>query len=138
MSDQSINKELKSTNELADDRTELAYERTALANDRTLIAWVRTSVSLISFGFTIYKFFGDIVKSANSESSGYLISPRGVGLILIALGFFCVFFGMLQYHIDMKRIRSSAVKVKLFSFAPILAIIICIFSALLFITAVIK
>ncbi len=39
------------------DSTALAVERTRLAHERTLMAWVRTSVSLISFGFTIYKFF---------------------------------------------------------------------------------
>ena len=39
------------------DATKLAVERTRLAYERTLMAWVRTSTSLISFGFTIYKFF---------------------------------------------------------------------------------
>jgi len=39
------------------DATELALDRTNLAHERTLMAWVRTAVSLISFGFTIYKFF---------------------------------------------------------------------------------
>ncbi len=37
--------------------TRLALDRTALAHERTLMAWVQTAVSLISFGFTIYKFF---------------------------------------------------------------------------------
>ena len=42
---------------LADDRTALALDRTRLAHERTLMAWARTATSLISFGFTIYKFF---------------------------------------------------------------------------------
>ena len=37
--------------------TRLAVDRTRLAYERTLMAWVRTATSLISFGFTIYKFF---------------------------------------------------------------------------------
>jgi len=37
--------------------TNLAYERTNLAHERTLMAWVRTGTSLITFGFTIYKYF---------------------------------------------------------------------------------
>jgi uncharacterized membrane protein YidH (DUF202 family) len=40
-----------------DSGTRLAVERTRLAYERTLMAWVRTVASLISFGFTIYKFF---------------------------------------------------------------------------------
>ena len=40
-----------------DEGTRLAYERTVLAHERTLMAWLRTAVSLITFGFTIYKFF---------------------------------------------------------------------------------
>jgi inner membrane protein YidH len=36
---------------------ELSLDRTIQAHDRTLMAWVRTATSLISFGFTIYKFF---------------------------------------------------------------------------------
>ena len=34
----------------------LALERTRLAAERSLMAWVRTALSMISFGFTIYKF----------------------------------------------------------------------------------
>ncbi len=40
-----------------DTGTRLAVDRTRLAHERTLMAWVRTATSLISFGFTIYKFF---------------------------------------------------------------------------------
>ena len=40
-----------------DSGTRLAVDRTRLAYERTLMAWVRTSISLITFGFTIYKFF---------------------------------------------------------------------------------
>ncbi|MDR3557688.1 MAG: DUF202 domain-containing protein [Syntrophobacteraceae bacterium] len=36
---------------------QLALERTILAHERTLMGWVRTSTSLITFGFTLYKFF---------------------------------------------------------------------------------
>ena len=34
----------------------LALDRNKLAAERTLMAWIRTALSMISFGFTIYKF----------------------------------------------------------------------------------
>jgi len=39
------------------DQMNLALERTFLAHERTLMAWVRTAASLITFGFTLFKFF---------------------------------------------------------------------------------
>jgi putative membrane protein len=40
-----------------DKNTRLGVERTRLAYERTMMAWVRTATSLITFGFSIYKFF---------------------------------------------------------------------------------
>ena len=40
-----------------DTGTSLAFERTYLAHERTQMAWIRTALALISFGFTIAKFF---------------------------------------------------------------------------------
>jgi len=42
---------------LAHERTDAATTRTRMAAERTLMAWIRTSLSMISFGFTILKFF---------------------------------------------------------------------------------
>jgi putative membrane protein len=135
-SEQPRNQISETSNQLAEDRTDLAYERTALANDRTLIAWVRTSIALISFGFTIYKFFQSLESLDKLKEAGFNISPRGVGMILISLGFFCSLFGLLQYRNDMKRIRGSNVKSKFFSFAPVLAIVISIFSLVLLLSSI--
>jgi inner membrane protein YidH len=129
---------LKTSDELAQDRTNLAYDRTELANDRTLMAWVRTATSLISFGFTIYKFFQDIFSSDNTAASNRLLGPREVGMMLILFGFVGLFFGLLQYHKDMKRIRQSYPEKKEFSFAPVLAILMLILSLLLFLAALFK
>jgi putative membrane protein len=46
----------KTVGALAEERTDLAAERTSMAADRTLMAWTRTSLSMISFGFTVFKF----------------------------------------------------------------------------------
>ena len=34
----------------------LAIDRTRMAAERSLMAWVRTALSVITFGFTFYKF----------------------------------------------------------------------------------
>lgn len=128
----------KSANDLAVDRTNLAYERTALANDRTLMAWVRTATSLTSFGFTIYKVFSDVVKMDSELASHKLVKPVDVGIILISFGFLGLFFGLVQYHRDMKRIRASYTATPLRSFTPVLAMLMLIFSLLLLIVTVLR
>jgi len=37
--------------------TTLAYARTRAAYERTMMSWIRTATSLITFGFSVYKFF---------------------------------------------------------------------------------
>ncbi len=37
--------------------TTLAFECTHVAYERIMLGWVRTATLLITFGFTIYKFF---------------------------------------------------------------------------------
>ena len=76
---------------LAHDRTGLAVTRSYLALERTLMAWTRTSASLISFGFTIYKFFEGRPPRPGTHLLGYrtfseiLIVTGMVALILATL-----------------------------------------------------
>lgn len=70
---------------LAGHRTDLSVDRTVMAASRTLMGWIRTALSLISFGFTIYKF----MEAATQGSAIGLIKvqgPRRLGLTLIAMG----------------------------------------------------
>ena len=62
---------------------ELAMERTWLAHERTLMAWVRTATSMISFGFTIYKFFQFQADKAEPGKHGAygMFSPRDFALV---------------------------------------------------------
>src|SRR5262245_57740381 len=54
-----MSQNVSSTQTLAplDTSTRLAYVNTYLAEERTQIAWVQVGLSLISFGFSIAKFF---------------------------------------------------------------------------------
>ena len=79
-----------------DEGTRLAYERTILAHERTLMAWLRTAVSLITFGFTIYKFFALELKNQAQQSIHQVIGPRQFAILLIAIGLFALIVATLQ------------------------------------------
>lgn len=83
--------------DLADERTSLAVTRTLVALDRTLMAWVRTATSLISFGFTIYKFFQSMRQNQPAEAT-HLLTPRGVGLVMIGLGVGGLILAIIEYR----------------------------------------
>jgi putative membrane protein len=94
----------KSSNELAQERTDLADERTSLAVtrtlvalDRTLMAWIRTATSLISFGFTIYKFF-QALRQGEGPDTAHLMTPRVIGLVMIALGVGGLILAIVEYR----------------------------------------
>ena len=98
--------------------TLLATDRTRLAHDRTLMAWVRTSTSLISFGFTIYKFF-QYLQDKNEARHGWL-GPREYALLMISIGIIALFFATIQHRRDMKVLRAHYPEVP-YSLATVLA-----------------
>ena len=84
--------------------TELAVDRTRLAHDRTLMAWVRTSASLISFGFTIYKFF-QYMKDQGQQVQDRAFGPPQFALFLITIGLISLVLATIQHRHDMKVMR---------------------------------
>jgi putative membrane protein len=77
-------------------KTDLATTRTVLAAERTLMAWVRTALSMISFGFTIYKF----LKGLHDAGAIHLRrpdGPRNIGLFLVALGTGSLLAGLIEH-----------------------------------------
>lgn len=91
----------------AKDSTELAVERTLMAADRSLMAWVRTGLSLISFGFTIYKFLDysrEQLITTGKDLRG-ISSPKVVGLFMIGMGILSLIFGTLENMNTVKGLR---------------------------------
>lgn len=84
--------------------TELAIERTRLAHERTLMAWVRTATSLISFGFTIYKFFQFLDKEAPAAHSG-LLGPRMFSLLMIGIGLVALALATIEHRRQVSALR---------------------------------
>jgi putative membrane protein len=84
--------------DLAEDRTKLAVTRTVVALERTLMAWIRTSTSLITFGFSLAKFFQGLEDTGRPVAAGRLLGPRGVGLVMIGLGVGALALAALEHH----------------------------------------
>lgn len=87
-----------------DSGTQLAIDRTRLAYERTMMAWVRTAASLISFGFTIYKFFQFELK-APAEQPQHLIGPRGFAVIMISTALVSLVLAGVQHRSSLKLLR---------------------------------
>lgn len=85
----------------------MAIERTLLARERTLMAWVRTAASLISFGFTIYKFFQ--LEAKGQVPTSQIIGPRTFASIMILMGLFALAIATIQHHEAMRREKNYGV-----------------------------
>ena len=90
-----------------DERTRLACERTALAQERTLMAWIRTSTSLITFGFTVYKFFALELGGRTLPRARQIIGSREFAVCLIAIGLFALVVAMVQNAQYRKSLRTT-------------------------------
>ena len=75
----------------------LAVERTRMAAERTLMAWLRTSLSMISFGFSIYKF----LQVLQEQLAGPVLrpeTPRNAGLALVGIGTLALILACAQHR----------------------------------------
>jgi putative membrane protein len=86
--------------------TKLALERTRLAHERTLMAWVRTATSLISFGFTLYKFFQYLHQDKPAAQVG-ILGPRGFALIMIGIGLTALVFATIEHRRNLQSLRTE-------------------------------
>lgn len=83
--------------------SDLGLLRTIMAADRTLMAWIRTSLSMLSFGFTIYKFLDTVAQQGKLPRPH---SPQAVGLFLATLGTACMVLGTLSYWTTIKDLQT--------------------------------
>ena len=116
--------------------TLMAIDRTRLAHDRTLMAWVRTATSLISFGFTIYKFFQYLHEQQGTQRQG-AIGPRQYATVMIVIGIVALVFATLQHRRDMKTLRAHYPEVP-YSMATILAGLISLLGVLALVAVILR
>src|SRR6185503_19294811 len=112
----------------AETSTRLAIMRTMVALDRTLMAWIRTAISLISFGFTIYKFFHEASKKGTTL---HLLTPRVVGMVMISFGMLGLIWGLTEHRAMFKKLKKSYPHLQK-SNTSVLAILILLFGLALF------
>ena len=115
---------------------QLAVDRTRLAHDRTLMAWVRTATSLISFGFTIYKFF-QYLQEKSQPREDRIFEPREFALVMIGIGFTALVLATVQHRRDMVRIRELYPSVP-YSLSTVLAGLLSILGIIAFVTVVFR
>ena len=104
---------------------DLALERTRLAHDRTMMAWIRTATSLISFGFTIYKFFEYVHASGQAPPPQHRIGPREYAMLMISTGVIILAIATFEHYRAMRHFRRLTGR-KVYSIATVPAALISV------------
>lgn len=99
-------REMKMSDVKLDLKDILAFDRSQLAAERTLMGWVRTALSLISFGFTLYKFLQ--IMQEQSKLAVRAEAPRNVGIALISMGTLALFVACLQHWQYINKLNRMA------------------------------
>lgn len=90
-------------------RTGMSFQRTRMSADRTLMSVIRTSVSLVSFGFTIYQFFGKLRDSGVIKG---VSDTRNFGSVLVWLGILMLTTGIVYHVLFMRGLRHIRAEMK--------------------------
>ena len=92
------------TPEGLDAATQLAVARTLLARERTMMAWVRTAASMITFGFSVYKFFQ--LELSRQTAPDWLVGPREFALLLITIGLGALTLAFVEHRHTLRKMRA--------------------------------
>ena len=114
---------------ISPDQFELALQRTFLAHERTLMAWIRTAASLITFGFTLFKFFQYLDEKDPARARRHVLGARGFGIIMIAIGVVTLVLATWQHGRNMQRLRIQYPEAP-FSLAYVIAALISVLGVL--------
>ena len=70
------------------------------------MAWVRTATSLISFGFTIFKFFEGLHAMGEPAQRSRLLGSRNFALIMIGIGLFALVAATIEHRRNMRTLET--------------------------------
>ena len=71
------------------------------------MAWVRTATSLISFGFTIYKFFQFELSKEEVHRATSQFGPRRFGMVMIVIGIVSLVAAQVQDYFNRKELAKQ-------------------------------
>ena len=100
--------ELDRSTQLSEKRTALSIERSFLSFERTLMSWLRTSLSMISFGFTIAKFFEYLAEQRGGPVVGRFgrtWASDTVGMAMIVIGTVALVVAVIQHKRRVDALR---------------------------------
>ena len=90
-------------------RTGMSFQRTRMSADRTLMSVIRTSVSLVSFGFTIFQFFGKLRDAGVVKVAG---DTKNFGATLVWLGIGMLTIGIVYHILFMLELRRTRAEMR--------------------------
>jgi len=104
-----------------DDSTRIAYESLRASYERIMMSWIGTATSLITFGFSIYKFFQ--LEAPASAQRGRLIGPSEFAFALVSIGLFSLLLATVE-HRQAVRALGAQFGIKSRSLAGVVAVLI--------------
>jgi putative membrane protein len=99
------------------------------------MAWVRTATSLMSFGFTLYKFFDELHKTAGRSQQ--LLTPRIVGMLMIFFGMISLLLAQIQHTAAIRRLKRDYPRIQV-SLSSVLSTVMLLFGLGLFLAALFR
>jgi putative membrane protein len=111
---------------------QMAADRTWMAHERTLMAWIRTATSMISFGFTIYKFF-----EGRPPNPHTILTSRDFAILMIGFGLIALMLATIQHLIEIRSIADLTTR-KRRSIALVLAILLAVLGTIALVSAVLR
>lgn len=117
-----------------DTSTRLAVDRTRLAHERTLMAWVRTATSMISFGFSIYKFF----QTRDGQPDSGLIGPREFAILMIGIGLTALLLATIEHRRTLRAMRAEYGAVVPYSLATLIGGLVSVLGVLGLVMALLR
>ena len=90
---------------------------------------------MISFGFTIYKFFQELSKTPEGQQQ--IFTPRIVGMIMILFGLLSLGLAQVQHQIAVKKLKQYYPGTQR-SVSSVLSVLVLMFGLALFLGALLK